>query len=385
MIRSLLDSIPDIIFFKDIDGVYLGCNPPFAEFAGCSQDEIVGKTDCELFNKGVADFFRENDQCMLESCEPHHNEEWITYPDGRRKLIDTLKTPYWAADGTLIGVLGISRDITARKQAEDALRDLNETIALQVKEQVAENMALERALIHQSRLAAVGEMLNNIAHQWRQPLNALGIALANMQDAHRCNELDAACMEESVGTANRLIQKMSATINDFRTFFQPGKELVDFSLREQIAAAVALIEPSFKRDRIAIAILGDDDLISRGIPNEYSQVLLNLLMNAREAIVAHQPEQGLVEIEVSTRGDSACVCVRDNGGGIPQEVLDRIFEPYFTTKPQGSGIGLYMSEIIIGRRMKGTMKARNIADGAEMVILTPFRSVTDDQPKENVQ
>ena len=123
LINSLLDSMPDIIFFKDVEGRYLGCNPHFAEFVGRSKEEIVGKTDYDLFAKTIADAFRENDRCMLEMNELRHNEEWITYPDGRKNLIDTLKTPYWGPDGELIGILGISRDITARHQAEVALRE----------------------------------------------------------------------------------------------------------------------------------------------------------------------------------------------------------------------------------------------------------------------
>ena len=122
LITSLLDSIPDIIFFKDTNGVYLGCNPPFCELVGKSKNEIIGKNDFDLFDREVAKEFRYFDNQMLQENLPRHNEEWITYPDGRRILIDTLKTPYWASDGSLIGILGISRDITKRKEAEEALQ-----------------------------------------------------------------------------------------------------------------------------------------------------------------------------------------------------------------------------------------------------------------------
>ncbi|GAB6057858.1 PAS domain-containing hybrid sensor histidine kinase/response regulator [Desulfonatronum parangueonense] len=121
LITSLLDSIPDIIFYKDVDGVYLGCNPPFAEFVGRPREEIVGRTDYDLFEKHIADFFRKHDQKMLKKNASRHNEEWITYPDGRTILIDTLKTPYRGPDGKLIGILGISRDITERKRIEEKL------------------------------------------------------------------------------------------------------------------------------------------------------------------------------------------------------------------------------------------------------------------------
>jgi len=121
LLASLLDSIPDIIFFKDIAGAYMGCNPAFAEFVGRSRNEIIGRTDYDLFERGVADFFREHDQKMMSVGDPRHNEEWITYPDGRRVLLDTLKTPYKGPDGELLGVLGISRDITDRKHIEETL------------------------------------------------------------------------------------------------------------------------------------------------------------------------------------------------------------------------------------------------------------------------
>ena len=128
LLANLLDSMPDIVFFKDRDGLYLGCNPSFAVFVGKPREEIVGKTDYDLFPKEVADEFRENDRAMMEGGAPRHNEEWIDYPDGRRALIDTFKAPLHTNAGAIIGLLGISRDITERKQAEEAVLQANKRL-----------------------------------------------------------------------------------------------------------------------------------------------------------------------------------------------------------------------------------------------------------------
>ena len=129
MIRSLLDSIPDLVFFKDLDGVYLGCNPSFARFVGRTREEIIGRTDHDFFPPEVAAAFRSQDRLMLELLQPRHNDEWITYPDGTRVLVDTLKTPYYGPAGEVVGILGIARDITARVQAEEGMRSLEQRLA----------------------------------------------------------------------------------------------------------------------------------------------------------------------------------------------------------------------------------------------------------------
>ncbi len=126
MINSLINSIPDLVFYKDLKGVYLGCNSEFARHVGVSKDEVPGKTDYDLYSKEAADSFIFFDKKMLQSLSPQRNEEWITYPDGRRVLVETLKTPYIDGKGNLIGVLGISRDITEKKLSQQKMQESEE-------------------------------------------------------------------------------------------------------------------------------------------------------------------------------------------------------------------------------------------------------------------
>jgi PAS domain S-box-containing protein len=277
----------------------------------------------------------------------------------------------------------LRQEIAERQSAQAALyaqqrqlEELNHSLEERIAQAVAELRRKDQVMITQSRQAAMGEMIGNIAHQWRQPLNALGLLLANIKDAYQFHELDAAYLERSISDGNRLIQKMSATINDFRNFFNPGKEAVIFAARKQIAEAIALVESSFLNNDIHIFLEANCDLQLLGFPNEYSQVLLNLVSNARDAILSSKAVPGRIKISLSEREGLGCVTVSDNGGGIPAESLDRIFEPYFSTKEMGTGIGLYMSQMIIERNMHGRVSARNVQGGAEFTILTPLAKET---------
>jgi len=165
---------------------------------------------------------------------------------------------------------------------------------------------------------------------------------------------------------------MSSTINDFRNFFRPDKEPSAFSALAQIRQAMAMVDAGFRNTGITLEIQSQGDMILRGFPNEYSQVILNLLTNAQHAIQKSGTQGGLVTIALSTEGNAGCVHVRDNGGGIPSEILEKVFEPYFSTKEMGTGIGLYMSKQIIERSMGGRIEARNIDRGAEFTISTPL-------------
>lgn len=257
-------------------------------------------------------------------------------------------------------------------RAKAQLERLNQSLQERVNDSVSALRQQDQILISQSRQAAMGEMIGNIAHQWRQPLNALAMLITNIQLAQHDNELTNEYLDESAETANRLIQKMSATITDFRNFFSPDKEIVTFSALEQIAQTEGLVHAAFKNSNISINVDGSRDIKLLGFPNEFSQVLLNLLDNAKDAMLDKGFLPGRIDITLEDKNEMGVVTVRDNGGGIADAVLDKIFEPYFSTKKMGTGIGLYMSKMIIERSMGGTITAQNVKGGCEFNIAVPM-------------
>jgi PAS domain S-box-containing protein len=309
--------------------------------------------------------------------------------DAAQTKQNTFVFPHRLADGSvrtvevsssLVEVEGrrllfsIVQDITERARAQQALQELNSSLEGRIKAAVGELRAKDRVLIAQSRQAAMGEMIGNIAHQWRQPLNALGLILSNLSDAARFDELDVVAVKEAVASSKRLIQSMSQTISDFGNFLRPDRERVRFSSRAQIGETCKLIEASLRGSSIRLAVEAGPDLTLLGFPNEYAQVLLNLIANAREAILAAHSEggAGTITLRLSMRDGLGCVTVEDDGGGIRPDVLERIFEPYFSTKKNGTGIGLYMSRQIVQSSMGGRLEARNVPGGAAFDVLTPL-------------
>ena len=260
----------------------------------------------------------------------------------------------------------------ARMMAE--IGRFNLALEQRVAEEVTRNREKDHLLIQQSRLAVMGEMINNIAHQWRQPLNALGLVLGNLKDAQRFNELTCEYLERQCNEGRLYIENMSNTINDFRNFFRPNKAQEAFSLQDAIQQAATLVYASLKAHKIELKIDAPTDIHITGFANEYAQALLNLLTNAKEAILAQSDEGGTIVVQLQEVDALAQVTVINNGGVIEEQILPRLFEPYFSTKEGGTGIGLYMSKMIIENSMNGQISVRNIPDGVEFKIVTPINN-----------
>jgi len=253
-----------------------------------------------------------------------------------------------------------------RKRTEAALQ-----AEIEERLRTAEELRLkDRLMMQQGRLAAMGEMIGNIAHQWRQPLNTLGLVVQRIAFFYKTGGFNKEFLESSADEAMRLIQHMSRTIDDFRDFFRTDKEKVVFDVNQAIRQTVALVEMSFRDERIAISINNAGNPRINGYPNEYSQVILSILHNARDAFAERTVDKAAISINSFMEETKIVVTIADNAGGISDDILDKIFDPYFTTKgpDKGTGIGLFMAKNIIENSMSGRLTVHNTGDGAEFRI-----------------
>ena len=228
----------------------------------------------------------------------------------------------------------------------------------------------EQMMLQQNRMAAMGEMLNNIAHQWRQPLNILGIRIQEIGLSYEHGEYSQELLDEKIAKAMENLQHLSQTIDDFRDFTQPTTEKSLFSVEQVVAKTLSLIEASFTEWGIAIEVDISGAPQIDGYPNEFSQVLLNILMNAKDELRERRPHDARIAVSAWTEDGRTVVTITDNAGGIESEILGKVFDAYFTTKElgKGTGIGLFMSKDIIERKMAGHLSVRNVEDGAQFKI-----------------
>lgn len=275
-----------------------------------------------------------------------------------------------------IGILVDSFNNMVKKlnDSENALQKLNATLEQKIIEELQKNRTKEQLLIQQSKMASMGEMIANIAHQWRQPLNGLGLLIQNIETLYELDELDEEAIHYTVQTGYSLVNSMSATIDDFRNFFKPNKEKVTFSISKAVLAANRIVEASLKSRSIQLEMELNENIMTYGYPNEFSQVVINLINNAKDALEeARTITNKQILIRVYDDAGDACLSICDNGGGICEDIMNKLFDPYFTTKPEGkgTGIGLYMSKMIIETNMHGKLEVKNNDKGAVFTIKLP--------------
>ena len=247
------------------------------------------------------------------------------------------------------------------------LQAFNQELSQKIEEGVNELRHKDSMLIQQSKMAAMGEMIGSIAHQWRQPLNALALSIQEVEDSYELGKIDLEYLEEFVDSNMELIHYMSHTIDDFRNFFKPDKEKARFSIKQAVENVRHIQSAQLNASHVNLSIEGEDFYVN-GFENEFKQVVLNIINNARDQLDTLELEEKHVRIHLSRDSEKGYGELRicDNGGGIPEAIIDRLFDPYFTTKDEstGTGLGLYMSKMIIEQNMQGKLNAFNEGDGA---------------------
>ncbi len=223
---------------------------------------------------------------------------------------------------------------------------------------------VQAQLSQHAKLASMGEMMGSIAHQWRQPLNQLNINIEMLEDYYEAGKVDEAFVENFISKNTETIHFLSKTISDFSNFFRTNKQKIHFSIKEAIEGVLNIIGAQLEKNGIDCEIVGED-ISPFGLPSEFQQVILNIINNAKDVIIESN-KNGKITINLERKGSRAIIFLKDNGGGIPQNFINRIFEPYFTTKEQGKGIGmgLYISKMIIEENMNGKLSVYNSDIGA---------------------
>ncbi len=250
------------------------------------------------------------------------------------------------------------------------MNEMLDNLELRIQQEIDERTRQEQLLIQQSKLAAMGNMIGNIAHQWRQPLGEINALLMIIQVRQHFDDFNEAFLTEKIEECNRITAYMSNTISDFQNFFKPSKDKEIFEINHACERASSIIQASLRYHSIEFSFNATEEIKVLGYPNEFAQALLNILSNAKDILTDRQIENPFIRMNVKNGEQYTLIKIEDNGGGISEEYLERIFEPYFTTKhaKQGTGIGLYMTKMIIENNMNGIVTVSNTEHGALFTI-----------------
>ena len=386
-------------------------NKKFQNIFGYSKEEIIN-TSTRLFYPSQEEYerFSAHAYPVLACGEAYHTETRMRRKDGTDVTISLSGKAVNPANPEAESIWifeNITERIHARLQLEQKTRQL-ESLTRDLEKKVQEEVALrvkgEQVIIQQTKLAAMGEMLGAISHQWRQPLNALGIIIQNIHDAYTFKELDQQRIDDLVKKSMFQIQHMSKTIDDFRNFFKPDKKKCSFNSMDVVTDVLKMMSAQLATSRISYQLechtckkihkdvaelISSPEMTSFGYVNEFQHVILNIISNAIDAIIARtetgppelQQIPGQINFDFFHTGPTITIDISDNGCGIDSETITRIFEPYFTTKDsnKGTGLGLYMSKVIM-EHMGGRLIVKNNDQGAVFTIELPRWYATREEP-----
>lgn len=343
-LNTLINNAPTAIFYKDVEGKYLGCNKAWENLTGLKEKDVLNKNVYDIAPLDIANIYATQDEKVFSLEESPQIYETQVFNNKKNELRNVVfyKSAYFDTNNDVHGLIGVVVDITDITTLE---KETNQK---------------EKIIYHQSKMAAMGEMIENIAHQWRQPLSMISTSASGIKMQKEYAILTDDALNDSIDSIVDSAQHLSKTIDDFRDFFKPNKERKSFNIKRLSKRALSLLSSKFKNKDIDV-ITDIEDVTVFGLENELIHVLMNILNNAQDALMHLSEVQKLILIQAYSKDDYLIITVQDSAGGIPEKIIDRIFEPYFTTKhqKQGTGIGLYMTEEIIKKHMNGYVTVKN--------------------------
>jgi PAS domain S-box-containing protein len=403
--RTMANAIPQLAWVARADGFITWYNQRWYEYTGMTPEQMEGWGWQQVHDPQQLPGVLEKWTRSIASGEPFEMIFPLRGGDGQFRQFLTRVRPLKGARGEIVQWFGTNTDVTELKRAEDALRQFNEELEMRVAQRTgeleetqmeleAQNAELQEAyqdqelqgaeririleelrqkeqlLMQQSRMAAMGEMLMNISHQWRQPLNVLGMEVQELGLAYRYGGFSEEMLDGNIQKAMEIIQHLSRTISDFQNFLAPDKVKATFRVDEVLRKTVALMEDHFQDQDIRIRVSSQGDPQINGYPGAYGQAVMNLLTNAKDAFLERGVTGAVITVRSWVEKGRAVATIADNAGGIGEEILGRIFDAYFTTKElgKGTGVGLFLAKTIIEKNMGGRLLVRNVGAGAEFRI-----------------
>ncbi|MCJ7764856.1 MAG: ATP-binding protein, partial [Thiovulaceae bacterium] len=254
----------------------------------------------------------------------------------------------------------------------EELRKLNTELEERVVIKATQLIEKDAVIYAQSRQAAMGEMISMIAHQWRQPLSTITLQISNIKIKAMLGKATLEETNDALEHISETIIYLSETIDDFQSFFRLNKEKEELNLCELLERGINFTESRIKSANIELQYLCDREQTIMVYTNDFAQVIINIINNGVDVLLQRKVEKPAIKIDAIIKEESVEIHISDNGGGIDEEILHKVFEPYFSTKGKnGTGLGLYMSKMIIEEKMNGNLQVRNSAAGAEFIIEIP--------------
>ncbi len=354
--KTLFDGAYDAIFISDIDtGNIVDCNPAACILMESNRDDLIGMNHKSLYLNNTVSHTH-LDGPLVEGSLKTKNDNLVPVSIKSNKIFFNSKQY----------VQAILRDITEVKQREQDLSTI-------VNQEVERRTVQDKLLQQQSKMADIGGMVSAISHQWKQPLNVIYMSTQRIEDEILEKNIDRQKIINIQKTVGKQVEFLIQTLNDFRDFLMPAKNLDDFSVKQSIIKIFEIIRPQLELHKIKIELEGKD-ILAFGIDNEFKQVILNIVNNAMDNFEEKEIKKPVVKIDLSSKGDRANILISDNGGGIASDLLpEKIFEPFITTKGKdGNGIGMSLAKRLIEVSMNGDLIAFNSSKGACFQIELPI-------------